>query len=78
MRRGMRPFGNKEKVPVESISYSQTDITEAFGEDERLGPDEWIATVPLYATTENPESRGLPPADAGADETTGSRPCCPG
>ena len=44
------------------------DITEAFGDNERLGPDEWIATVSLNATTKSPESMGLPPADAGADE----------
>ena len=64
----MWPFSKKEKSPVESISYSQVDITEAFGDNERLGPDDWIATVPLNATTKNPESMGLPPAGAAADE----------
>ena len=53
---------------MDAMSYSQADITEAFGDNERLGPDDWIATVPLNATTENPESMGLPPAGAGADE----------
>lgn len=31
------------------MTYSQTDITEAFGDNVRLGPDDWIATVPLNA-----------------------------
>ena len=65
----MWPFSKKnEKVPVDAISFSQADITEAFGDNERLGPDEWITTVPLNATTVNPELVGLPPANAGADE----------
>lgn len=70
-RRGcfaMWPFTKKEKKPIEPISYSQVDITEAFGDNERLGPDEWISTVPLNATTKNPESMGLPPSGASADE----------
>lgn len=58
----------ERKPPVEPISYSQVDITEAFDDNERLGPDEWITTVPLNASTQNPESMGLPPAGAGADE----------
>ena len=64
----MWPFRKNEKLPIESMSYSQVDITEAFGDDQRLGPDEWVATTPLNATTENPESMGLPPVGAGADE----------
>ena len=65
----MWPFSKKkEKAPVDAMFYSQVDITEAFGDNERLGPDEWITTVPLNATTKNPESMGLPPAGAGADE----------
>ena len=48
------------------MMYSQVDITESFADDLRLGPDDWIGTVPLNATT--PESMGLPAASAGADE----------
>lgn len=48
--------------------YSQVDITESFGDDQRLGPDEWITTVPLSASTKDPESMGLPPAGASPDE----------
>ncbi len=64
----MWPFRKKQKAPVPAMMYSQVDITEAFGDDQRLGPGEWIATVPLNATTADPESMGLPPAGAGADE----------
>jgi hypothetical protein len=56
------------KLTPENIAFTQLDITEHFGDYERLGPDEWAATVPLNATTPFPESRGLPPllADAQA------------
>ena len=63
----MWPFRRK-KAPLESISYSQLDITEAFGDDQHLGPDEWIATTPLNAITDTPESMGLPATGATADE----------
>jgi hypothetical protein len=46
----MWPFSKKVRAPVEAMSYSQVDITETFGDDQRLGPDEWIATTPLNAT----------------------------
>jgi hypothetical protein len=64
----MWPFSRKKKVPLDAISYSQTDITEAFGDNDRLGSDEWVATVPLNAMTKNPESMGLPPVGARADD----------
>jgi hypothetical protein len=50
------------------ISFSQVDITETFDDDQRLSPDDWISTVPLNATTKDPESMGLPPLGAAADE----------
>lgn len=64
----MWPFRKKQKTPVPAMMYSQVDTTEAFGDDQRLGLDEWIATVPLNATTVDPESMGLPPVGAGAEE----------
>jgi hypothetical protein len=64
----MWPFRKKEKVPAASIMYSQVDITEAFGDDQRLGPDDWIATMPLNATTADPQSVGLPRLEADANE----------
>ena len=50
------------------MMYSQVDITEAFGDDQRLGSDDWIETVPLNTTTRDPESMGLPATGAGPDE----------
>ena len=50
------------------MMYSQVDITESFGDDRRLGPDEWVTTVPLNATTNDPESMGLPPVGANTDD----------
>ncbi len=50
------------------MMYSQVDITEAFGDDQRLGPEDWITTVPLNATTADPESMGLSPVGTDADE----------
>ena len=52
----------------EPISFSQVDVTERFDDDQCLGPDEWISTTPLNATMSNPESMGLPPLGAEADE----------
>ncbi len=64
----MWPFRKKQKVPVPAMTYSQVDITEAFGDDQRLGPNDWIAAVPLNSSTRDPESMGLPTAGAGPDE----------
>jgi hypothetical protein len=52
----------------EPIRYSQLDITEGFDDDQRLGPDEWIATMPLNARIGDPVSMGLPPLGATDDE----------
>ncbi len=29
------------------LSYTQVDITERFGDDKHLGPDDWIETTPI-------------------------------
>ena len=50
-----------------AFSYSQVDITERFGDNERLKPDEWIETVPVNKTAQEPEKVGLPPLGASAD-----------
>jgi len=50
------------------ISYSQLDITESFGDNERLKPEDWIETVPINKMTPNAQASGLPPADASDDE----------
>lgn len=50
------------------IAFTQLDITERFDDNQRLGEDDWISTTALNATTDNPESMGLPPSNAGPEE----------
>lgn len=69
----MWPFKKKTKpdtqsIPTKQIRYTQLDITEAFGDNERIRPEEWISTVPLNKMDPNAEAVGLPPVDASADE----------
>ena len=52
--------GDDLTIAAGALSYSQLDITEGFGDDARLGPDEWISTIPLNASTPDPEAVGLP------------------
>jgi hypothetical protein len=51
------------------MSFTQLDITEAFGDDAHLGPDDWIPTVPLNEGMPDPQARGLPAVGASNDET---------
>ena len=51
-----------------SIRYSQVDITESFGDNLKLTPDQWIETSPLNKMTPNPEKQGLPAINATPDE----------
>lgn len=53
-----------QMIDPSELRYSQLDITETFGDNLRLKPDEWIATIPLSAKIPNPESRGLPALNA--------------
>ena len=55
----------------EHASFGQLDITERFGDDLKLGPDDWITTLPLNSQTESPGSKGLPRVGASEDETYG-------
>jgi hypothetical protein len=48
--------------------YSQLDITENFGDNFKLKPEEWINTTPINATLDNPESMGLPSKNANQNE----------
>lgn len=65
----MWPFKRKKpNADLERIMYSQVDITESFGDNERLTPEEWISTNPLNASTDDPESMGLPPRGANPGE----------
>lgn len=64
-KKNIRPV--TQRMPTEQISFSQLDVTEAFGDNERLQPDDWISTTALNKTTPNGESMGLPPVDASDD-----------
>lgn len=69
----MWPFKRKQHpsaklVEPQKIGYTQADITERFGDNLSLGPDDWIETVPLNMRTEDPVSVGLAPANAGVEE----------
>jgi len=55
-------------LPTDQILFSQLDITEQFGDNERLKPDNWISTVPLNKTTPAGKASGLPPVDATDDQ----------
>lgn len=65
----MWPFKKKptRSLQAEQIMFSQLDITEQFGDDQRLSENEWIETVPLNLRMENPTSMGLPSAGADND-----------
>jgi hypothetical protein len=65
----MWPYNKKPKAPTQTmppgqISYSQLDITETFGDNLRLKPEDWIQTVPLNKTTPSGQASGLPPVGA--------------
>jgi hypothetical protein len=54
-------------APAE-ISFSQCDVTETFGDDQRLGPDDWISTTPINQMIPAGSAPGLPALDATDDE----------
>ena len=70
----MWPFKKKSSevhpfsAAPQQISYSQLDVTEAFGDNLKLGVDDWIGTVPLSGMIPDPDSSGLPPAGAADDD----------
>ncbi len=53
-------------MPAPEMLYSQLDITDSFGDNLSLKPEEWIRTIPLNTMT--PNGPGLPPVDA-SEET---------
>jgi hypothetical protein len=55
-------------VDPKKLRFSQLDITERFGDQNRLTKEEWISTVALNSQMPDPESRGLPARSASADE----------
>lgn len=66
----MWPFKKKptRSTSPEQIMFSQLDITEQFDDNQRLGVNEWIETVPLNLRMENPVAMGLPGTGADIDE----------
>ena len=69
----MWPFKKKAEpatqvAPIKQILYSQVDITENFGDNEKFKPDDWIQTIPLNISTKDGKSRGLPAINASMDE----------
>ncbi len=68
----MSNFKKKQKNIVDlsnaKVGYAQLDITEEFGDNQGLSPEDWIQTVPLNITSLNPEASGLPSKDATDDK----------
>ena len=66
------PFKKKETQPAvehvdpAELNFSQVDITERFGDDLSLGPEDWIETIPINSM--GGPIRNLPPIDAVPDE----------
>jgi hypothetical protein len=56
------------QMAPQDISYSQVDITEAFDDQLRLSPEEWVETVPLNSMVAPPELQGLPSKKATPEE----------
>ncbi len=67
-------FKRKKDVPQQidpsKLMFSQLDVTENFGDNTSLKPDDWINTQPLN-TMPNPEIMGLPSQSATVDEVYG-------
>jgi hypothetical protein len=63
----MKNKKSSQQLDPATISYSQLDITERFGDNERLKPDDWIETIPINKRVKDPEKVRLPPLDANAD-----------
>ena len=62
-------FRRKKAQPFTGpIQHLQVDITERFGDDQRLGPDDWIETTPINRLEPDPESVGLPSLTAEDEE----------
>jgi hypothetical protein len=57
-----------QMVDPRKLSYSQLDITESFGDNERLGPDDWVSTIALNTKVPDPVDAGLPSPSATEDE----------
>jgi hypothetical protein len=63
----MWPFKKKTDVRPQAIAFTQLDTTDGFGDNAKLGPDDWVETTPLSQHVEGAEAQGLPPAAASDD-----------
>jgi hypothetical protein len=61
-------FFKKSIAQTSKIKFTQLDITENFGDNLRLKPDDWIETIPLSKDNPNPTQIGLPARDATDEE----------
>jgi hypothetical protein len=68
IRKWQRQFGQRQQSDDMPMSFSQVDSTEGFEDDQNLGADDWISTVPLNRSIQNPETMGLPAIGATVDE----------
>lgn len=66
-----RQAAESQHLSSEAVLYSQLDVTESFGGNLDLKAGDWVATIPLNSMIDNPESSGLPPVNASADEIFG-------
>ena len=67
----MWPFKKKPAAPVETSSkfaFTQVDTTERFDDNQSLGTNDWIDTVPLNTLLPDGENMGLPAIDATEDQ----------
>ena len=67
----MWPFSKRKKIEtIDSgeLSFSQVDITVSFCDNENLGIDDWVDTIPLNKDEKNPGKKGLPPIDANSEQ----------
>ena len=64
----MWPFKKREEVSEQEFTFSLVDSTERFDDNLRLGPEDWIPTLPLNVSIKNPETMGLPLPGADDDE----------
>lgn len=53
-----------EMMDPHAIGFSQLDIIERLDDDQTLGVDDWITTIPLNSRVPDPVSSGLPSLDA--------------
>lgn len=57
------PFKKKEKIEYldpSTLNYTQVDITEYFGQNLSLSPEEWVPTIPMNERLGHDNNGNLP------------------